>query len=105
LLGFESQGFVDAWAPIFFFALVFALATDDTVFLLATTKEAHQRTGDARDAVIEGLAVTGRVINAAAAVGERPRAEIPARWSSRAAFMTPRGPWTTRDPVDCGPRG
>ena len=40
LLGFESQGFVDAWAPIFFFALVFALAMDYTVFLLATIKEA-----------------------------------------------------------------
>ena len=42
LLGFESQGFVDAWAPIFFFALVFALAMDYTVFLLATIKEAHE---------------------------------------------------------------
>jgi RND superfamily putative drug exporter len=68
LLGFESQGFVDAWAPIFFFALVFALAMDYTVFLLATAKEAHERTGDARQAVVEGLAATGRVINAAAAV-------------------------------------
>ena len=68
LLGFESQGFVDAWAPIFFFALVFALAMDYTVFLLATIKEAHDRTGDARGAVVEGLAGTGRVINAAAAV-------------------------------------
>src|SRR5215211_1211573 len=68
LLGFESQGFVDAWAPIFFFALVFALAMDYTVFLLATIKEAHERTADARQAVIEGLAGTGRVINAAAAV-------------------------------------
>jgi RND superfamily putative drug exporter len=68
LLGFESQGFVDAWAPIFFFALVFALAMDYTVFLLATAKEAHERTGDAREAVVEGLAATGRVINAAAAV-------------------------------------
>jgi RND superfamily putative drug exporter len=68
LLGFESQGFVDAWAPIFFFALVFALAMDYTVFLLATIKEAHERTGDARQAVVEGLAGTGRVINAAAAV-------------------------------------
>jgi RND superfamily putative drug exporter len=68
LLGFKSQGFVDAWAPIFFFALVFALAMDYTVFLLATTKEAYERTGDAREAVIEGLAGTGRVINAAAAV-------------------------------------
>jgi len=68
LLGFESQGFVDAWAPIFFFALVFALAMDYTVFLLATIKEAFDRTGDAREAVVEGLAGTGRVINAAAAV-------------------------------------
>jgi RND superfamily putative drug exporter len=68
LLGFESQGFVDAWAPIFFFALIFALAMDYTVFLLATIKEAHERTGDARQAVVEGLAGTGRVINAAAAV-------------------------------------
>jgi len=68
VLGFESQGFVDAWAPIFFFALVFALAMDYTVFLLATIKEAYERTGDARQAAVEGLAGTGRVINAAAAV-------------------------------------
>ncbi|HEX6584951.1 MAG TPA: MMPL family transporter [Thermoleophilaceae bacterium] len=68
LLGFESQGFVDAWAPIFFFALVFALAMDYTVFLMATIKETHSRTGDVREAVVEGLAGTGRVINAAVAV-------------------------------------
>jgi RND superfamily putative drug exporter len=68
LLGFESQGFVDAWAPIFFFALAFALAMDYTVFLLATIKEAYDRTGDAQAAVVEGLGRTGRVINAAAAV-------------------------------------
>ena len=30
LLGFESQGFVDAWAPVFFFCLIFALAMDYT---------------------------------------------------------------------------
>jgi putative drug exporter of the RND superfamily len=68
VLNFESQGFVDAWAPIFFFALVFALAMDYTVFLLATVKEAYERSGDARQAVVDALAGTGRVINAAAAV-------------------------------------
>jgi RND superfamily putative drug exporter len=68
ILRFESQGFVDAWAPIFFFALVFALAMDYTVFLLATVKATFDRTGDARLALVEGLATTGRVINAAAAV-------------------------------------
>ena len=34
VLGFKSQGFVDAWAPVFFFCLSFALAMDYTVFLL-----------------------------------------------------------------------
>ena len=68
LLGWESQGFVDAWAPIFFFALIFALAMDYTVFLLATVKDVHDRTGDAAHALVEGLAGTGRVINAAAGV-------------------------------------
>ena len=68
LLGWNAQGFVDAWAPIFFFALIFALAMDYTVFLLATVKAVFDRTGDARQALVEGLAGTGRVINAAAGV-------------------------------------
>jgi RND superfamily putative drug exporter len=68
VLHFESQGFVDAWAPVFFFGLVFALAMDYTVFLLATVKEHFERTGDARHATVEALAATGRIINAAAAV-------------------------------------
>ncbi len=68
LVGLESQGFVDAWAPIFFFALIFALAMDYSVFLLVTVKAVHDRTGDPRHAVVEGLAGTGRTINAAAVV-------------------------------------
>ncbi|HEY7729276.1 MAG TPA: MMPL family transporter [Gaiellaceae bacterium] len=68
LLRFQSQGFVDAWAPIFFFALVFALAMDYTVFLLATVKEHFDESGDARGAAIAGLAHTGRMINVAGGV-------------------------------------
>src|ERR671937_598222 len=68
LLGFESQGFVDAWAPLFFFCSIFALAMDYTVFLLATVREQLERGGDARTALVEGLARSGRVINAAGAV-------------------------------------
>jgi RND superfamily putative drug exporter len=59
---------VDAWAPVFFFALVSALAMDYTVFLLATVKEHFDETGDAREAAIAGLAHTGRLINAAGGV-------------------------------------
>ena len=68
LLGFEPQGFVDAWAPVFFFSLIFALAMDYSVFLLATMREEFERTGDARTTLVEGLAKSGRVINAAGAV-------------------------------------
>ena len=46
LLGFESQGFLDAWAPVFFFAMIFAIAMDYTVFLLASAKEHYERSGD-----------------------------------------------------------
>jgi RND superfamily putative drug exporter len=68
LFGFEPQGFLDAWAPIFFFAMIFAIAMDYTVFLLATVREHWERTGDAREAMVAGLAHSGRVIFAAAAV-------------------------------------
>jgi putative drug exporter of the RND superfamily len=68
LLGFESQGFVDAWAPVFFFCLTFALAMDYTVFLLATVREQLERSGDPRSALVEGMAGSGRVINAAGTV-------------------------------------
>ena len=40
LLGFESQGFLDAWAPVFFFAMIFAIAMDYTVFLLSSAQGA-----------------------------------------------------------------
>jgi len=68
LLGFTSQGFVDAWAPVFFFCLSFALAMDYTVFLLSSVRAEFERTGQAREALTEGLARSGRVINAAGAV-------------------------------------
>jgi RND superfamily putative drug exporter len=68
VLGFKSQGFVDAWAPVFFFCLSFALAMDYTVFLLTSVRAEFERTGDAREALVEGLARSGRVINAAGAV-------------------------------------
>jgi RND superfamily putative drug exporter len=68
LLGFESQGFLDAWGPVFFFAMIFAISMDYTVFLLSSAKEHYDRSGDPRDAMVGGLAHSGRVIFAAAAV-------------------------------------
>ncbi len=68
LLGFESQGFLDAWGPVFFFAMIFAISMDYTVFLLSSAKEHWDRTHDPKDAMVGGVAHSGRVIFAAGAV-------------------------------------
>lgn len=68
LLGFTPQGFLDGWGPVFFFAMIFAIAMDYTVFLLATAKEYYEKTGDPEAAQIDGMAHSGRIIFAAAAV-------------------------------------
>jgi RND superfamily putative drug exporter len=68
LLGFQSQGFIDAWAPVFFFAMIFAISMDYTVFLLSSAREHHDRGESALGAMVGGVAHSGRVILAAAAV-------------------------------------
>ncbi len=68
LIGIHPQGFVDAWAPLFFFALLFGLSMDYQLFLLAAIKERRDATGDAQLAVREGIARTGRPITNAALI-------------------------------------
>ena len=68
LLGIEYQGFVDAWAPLFFFALLFGLSMDYQLFLLAAIRERYEATGDTQRAIREGIAKTGRPITNAALV-------------------------------------
>jgi RND superfamily putative drug exporter len=68
IFGFEPQGFLDAWAPVFFFAMIFAIGMDYTVFLLASAKEHWEKSHDAREAMVGGVAHSGRVIFAAAGV-------------------------------------
>ena len=68
LFGFQAQGFLDAWAPVFFFAMIFAIAMDYTVFLLSSAKEHWEKSGNAREAMVGAVAHSGRVIFAAGAV-------------------------------------
>ena len=68
LLGIEHQGFVDAWAPLFFFALLFGLSMDYQLFLLAAIRERYEATGDTHRAIREGIARTGRPITNAALI-------------------------------------
>jgi putative drug exporter of the RND superfamily len=68
LLGFHPQGFLDAWGPVFFFAMIFAISMDYTVFLLSAAKEHWDHTHDAHEAMVGGIAHSGHVIFAAGAV-------------------------------------
>jgi RND superfamily putative drug exporter len=68
LIGIDHQGFVDAWAPLFFFALLFGLSMDYQLFLLAAIRERYEATGDTQLAIREGVARTGRPITNAALI-------------------------------------
>ena len=68
LIGIQPQGFVDAWAPLFFFALLFGLSMDYQLFLLAAIRERYEATGDTQLAIREGIAKTGRPITNAALI-------------------------------------
>jgi putative drug exporter of the RND superfamily len=67
LIGVQP-GPIDAFIPVLVFAIVFGLSMDYEVFLVSRIHEEWQHRGDASAAVREGLANTGRVITAAAAV-------------------------------------
>jgi putative drug exporter of the RND superfamily len=68
LLGVGREGPIEAWIPIFLFAVIFGLSMDYEVFLLSRIREEYDRTHDNANAVANGLAVTARVITAAAAI-------------------------------------
>ena len=63
-----QAGPIDSFIPVLAFAIVFGLSMDYEVFLVSRVHEEWQARGDASAAVREGLARTGRVITAAAAV-------------------------------------
>ncbi len=68
LIGVARSGPIEAWAPMLLFAIVFGLSMDYEVFLLSRMKEEFDRTGDNATAVADGLAITARVITAAALI-------------------------------------
>jgi RND superfamily putative drug exporter len=67
LLGVQA-GPIDAFIPVLAFAIVFGLSMDYEVFLVSRMHEEWQIRRDASAAIGEGLARTGRVVTAAAAV-------------------------------------
>ncbi len=68
VLNFQPQGFVDAWAPLFFGAMLTGVAMDYTLFLLSAAREHYDLTGDPQHAMRMALRTSGRVVVAAAGV-------------------------------------
>jgi RND superfamily putative drug exporter len=68
LIGLDHSIPIVSFVPLLMFAILFGLSMDYEVFLLTQMKEHFKESGDARDAVVKGLANTGRVITSAAAI-------------------------------------
>ncbi len=68
LIGIDSDLPVPPFIPVMMFAVTFGLAMDYEVFIVSRMKEERERLGDAREAVIVGLARTSKVITAAALI-------------------------------------
>jgi uncharacterized membrane protein YdfJ with MMPL/SSD domain len=68
LLGFESNGGIASWLPIFMFVILFGLSMDYHVFILSRVREAFDRGMKTEDAVEHGITTTAGVVSSAALV-------------------------------------
>jgi RND superfamily putative drug exporter len=68
LIGLDHSIPIVSFVPLLMFAILFGLSMDYEVFLLTQMREHYKKSDDAKDAVVEGLANTGRVITSAAAI-------------------------------------
>jgi len=68
IFGFHQQAAIDAWVPLFLFAVLFALSMDYQVFLMSRIKERFDETGSTREAAISGVASTAKIITGAALI-------------------------------------
>ena len=68
LLGFTQVDTIEAWVPLFLFAVLFGLSMDYQVFLLSRIRERHRKPGDTTEAVTFGITSTARLITGAALI-------------------------------------
>ena len=67
LLGFQSNGAIAPWLPMFLFVILFGLSMDYHVFILSRIREAHDRVST-EDAVEHGIKTTAGTVTSAALV-------------------------------------
>ncbi len=68
LLGTEVQTGIDISVPVISFAIAFGLSTDYGIFLFARIRERRAAAASESEAIIAGVATTGRLISASAAL-------------------------------------
>jgi len=67
-VGLYQADQIEAWIPIFLFAMLFGLSMDYEVFLVSRMREFWDAGSTNREAVAAGLERTGRIVTAAAAI-------------------------------------
>jgi RND superfamily putative drug exporter len=68
IYGVPAVGAIREWVPIVVFAFLFGLSMDYEVFVLARMREEHDRGASTNEAVVQGLARTGRLVTSAALI-------------------------------------
>ena len=68
LVGFQQTDKIEAWIPLFLFAILFGLSMDYHVFLLSRIRERYDQTHDNTEAVGYGLRSTAGLITGAALI-------------------------------------
>ena len=66
--GIEETGSINAEIPVVVFAFLFGVSMDYQVFIISRMREAYDRTGSTRTAVVEGIGRTGRLVTSAALI-------------------------------------
>ena len=68
IFGFQQVDFVEAWVPLFLFAVLFGLSMDYQVFLLSRIRERFSQCGDNDESISFGVGSTARLITGAALI-------------------------------------
>jgi RND superfamily putative drug exporter len=66
--GIEATGAINVEIPVVVFAFLFGVSMDYQVFIISRMREAYDRTGSTRTAVVEGIGRTGRLVTSAALI-------------------------------------
>ena len=66
--GIEATRAISVEIPVVVFAFLFGISMDYQVFIISRMREAYDRTGSTRTAVVEGIGRTGRLVTSAALI-------------------------------------